>query len=126
MLERRLRTFAGSMESVPRRIATRSRRYGGMEVSGLGRMKDLEEHGIEVVYIQKGKPQQNGFAERFNGSSRYEFLDAYLFESLSQVREMAWLWLLDDNDARPHESLEHLPPSIYRQNLENSSSGVSH
>ena len=30
-----------------------------------------EEHGIEVVYIQKGKLQQNGFAERFNGSFCY-------------------------------------------------------
>ena len=29
-----------------------------------------EEHGIEGVYIKKGKPQQNGFAERFNGSFR--------------------------------------------------------
>ena len=84
-----------------------------------------EEHGIEVVYIQKGKPQQNGFAERFNGYFRYEFLDAYLFESLSQVREMAWLWRLDYNDERPHESLGHLPPSVYRQKLENSSLEVS-
>ena len=85
-----------------------------------------EEHGIEVVYIQRGKPQQNGFAERFNGSFRYEFLDAYLFESLSQVREMAWLWRLDYNDERPHESLGHLPPSVYRQKLENSSLAVSY
>lgn len=43
---------------------------------------------MEVVHIQKGKPQQNGFAERFNEPFRYEFLGAYLFDSLSQVREM--------------------------------------
>ena len=82
-----------------------------------------EEHGIEVVYIQKGKPQQNGFAERFNGSFHYKSLDAYLFESLGRVREMAWLWRLDYNSEWPHESLGHLPCSIYRQKLENSSSG---
>ena len=43
---------------------------------------------MEVVHIQKGKPRQNGFAERFNEPFRYEFLGAYLFDSLSQVREM--------------------------------------
>ena len=78
-----------------------------------------EEHGIKVVYIQKGKSQQNGFAERFNGTLRYELLDAYLFESLSQVRGVAWLWRLDYNDERPHESLEHLSPNNNRHKLGN-------
>ena len=58
---------------------------------------------MEVVHIQKGKPQQNGFAERFNEPFRYEFLGAYLFDSLSQVREMVWLWRLDYNDERLHK-----------------------
>jgi putative transposase len=85
-----------------------------------------ENHGIEVVYIQPGKPQQNGFVERFNGSFRREFLDAYLFETLSQVREMAWVWQLDYNDERPHESLGDLPPAVYRAKVENSNLVLSH
>ena len=84
-----------------------------------------EEHGIELAYIEKGKPQQNGYAERFNGSMRREFLDAYLFESMSQVRKMAWYWRLDYNGERPHESLGNLPPSVYRQKLENSNLELS-
>lgn len=79
-----------------------------------------ELHGVELLHIQPGKPQQNGFVERFNGSFRREFLDAYLFESLSQVREMSWSWMLDYNEARPHESLGYLPPAVYRQQIENS------
>lgn len=85
-----------------------------------------DENDIDLAYIEPGKPQQNGFAERFNGSMRREFLDAYLFESLSQVREMAWHWRLDYNDERPHESLGNLPPSVYRQKLENSNLALSH
>jgi Transposase and inactivated derivatives len=76
-----------------------------------------EANAIKLVYIQPGKPQQNGFVERFNGFFRREFLNAYLFESLTQVREMAWFWRLDYNDERTHESLDHLPPSTYQAKL---------
>ena len=72
-----------------------------------------------------GKPQQNAFVERFNGSFRREFLDAYLFDNLHQVREMAWTWMLDYNDESPHESLGDIPPAIYRKQLENSSLDMS-
>ncbi|EOD81726.1 Mobile element protein [Grimontia indica] len=33
----------------------------------------------ERRYIQPGKPQQNGFVERFNGSLRHKFMDAYFW-----------------------------------------------
>jgi putative transposase len=85
-----------------------------------------EENQVELAFIQPGKPQQNGFVERFNGSFRREFLDAYLFESLDQVREMAWFWRLDYNDERPHESLGDIPPTVYRKMLENSTLELSH
>lgn len=85
-----------------------------------------EENDIKLVYIQPGKPQQNGFVERFNGSFRREFLNAYLFESLTQVLEMAWFWRVDYNEERTHESLGDLPPSAYRAKLENSSLEISH
>ena len=84
-----------------------------------------KENHVELAFIQPGKPQQNGFVERFNGSFRREFLDAYLFESLDQVRDMAWLWRLDYNDERPHESLGHIPPTVYRKNVENSTLELS-
>jgi len=85
-----------------------------------------ESRNIELAYIKPGKPQKNGFVERFNGTFRREFLNAYLFENLNQVRDMAWTWRLDYNDERPHDSLGKLPPSVYRQKLENSSFELSH
>lgn len=80
---------------------------------------------FNLVTLLPGKPQQNAFVERFNGSFRREFLDAYLFHNLHQVREMAWTWMLDYNDERPHESLGDIPPAIYRKQLENSSLDMS-
>lgn len=44
---------------------------------------------IQLVFIEKGKPQQNRRCERFNGSFRQELLDCYIFHSLSEVRRMA-------------------------------------
>ncbi|GLX83746.1 transposase [Thalassotalea eurytherma] len=85
-----------------------------------------EAHDIELIYIQPGKPQQNGFVERFNGSFRREFLDAYLFETINQVKEMTWFWRQDYNEERTHESLGNLPPAAYRAKLENSNLELCH
>ncbi|GKW33472.1 transposase [Pectobacterium carotovorum subsp. carotovorum] len=47
-----------------------------------------EYNDIALCHIQPGKPQQNGFIERFNGSFRRELLNAYLNHS---VRSEKWL-----------------------------------
>ncbi|MCV2884725.1 transposase, partial [Aestuariibacter sp. AA17] len=62
----------------------------------------------------------------FNGSFRREFLDVYLFESITQVREMSWFWRLDYNEERTHESSGKLPPAAYRAKLENSNLELCH
>jgi putative transposase len=72
-----------------------------------------DEQHIRLQFIQPGKPMQNGFVERNNGSLRKELLDAYLFYSLPEVRQMAEEWQQDYNCERPHESLGFVPPKEF-------------
>jgi putative transposase len=71
------------------------------------------ERSIVVRYIQPGKPDQNAYIERFNRSYRTEILDAYLFESLAEVRALTERWLTTYNYERPHDSLGRVPPLTF-------------
>jgi len=85
-----------------------------------------ESKGIELKYIQPGKPQQNAFIERFNRTYRYEVLNAYVFDDLEQAREITEAWIKSYNEERPHRALGKLPPKSFRQQAENSLLNLSH
>jgi putative transposase len=69
-----------------------------------------EENQINLNFIQPGKPQQNAYIERFNRTVRYDWLNQYLFYSLSEVQEFAtkWQWLY--NNERPNMGLGGITP----------------
>jgi putative transposase len=72
-------------------------------------------HGVELDFIQPGKPVQNAFIESFNGRLREECLNANWFETLDEARSEIEAWRLDYNRDRPYGWLGHLSPSEYRQ-----------
>jgi len=73
-----------------------------------------KEQGIELRFIQPGKPNQNAFIERFNKSFREEVLNANLINTLPETQEAADVWLTDYNEYRPHESLGDMPPAMFK------------
>jgi len=74
-----------------------------------------DEHKIALQYIQPGRPMQNAYIERKNGSMRRELLNTYLFSSLAEVRLMAEEWRIDYNEERPHKALSYLSPVKYAE-----------
>ena len=87
-----------------------------------------KDKGIELRFIQPGKPNQNAFIERFNRSYRTEVLNGWLFTSLEEVREVTHQWLQSYNEERPHDALGSLPPAVFRERLltgKNSTSELS-
>lgn len=73
------------------------------------------QQGIVLHWIQPASPTQNAYVERFNGSFRRELLNGYLFATLQQVREHCRLWQYDYNHLRPHQALDFMTPTEFRQ-----------
>ena len=73
------------------------------------------ENQIILQYIQPGRPMQNAYIERNNGSIRRELLNTFLFDSLAEVRIMTEEWRHDYNLERPHKALGYLSPVKYAE-----------
>lgn len=65
---------------------------------------------IRIEYIQPGKPQQNAYVERFNRTTRYEWLSQYYWSDLDEAREFATQWMRRCNHERPKMALGGITP----------------
>lgn len=85
----------------------------GSELTSIAFTEWCQEQRIELRFIQPGKPDQNAFIEPFNKTYRDEVLDAYVFETIDQVRTITEDWLREYNEERPHDSLGRVPPLTF-------------
>jgi putative transposase len=97
----------------PRAETAKLRMDNGPELTSVRLAEWSEIHGVDLDFIQPGKPTQNSFVERFNRTYREELLDMYVFSRLSEVRNLTEKWLKEYNEERPHESLGNMTPVEY-------------
>ena len=74
----------------------------------------LAQCGVDTLYIDPGKPWQNGKEERFNGTVRDECLNLYCFGSLAEASIRLQQFRQEYNTQRPHSSLSYLTPYAFR------------
>jgi putative transposase len=58
--------------------------------------------GVDIHYIDKGKPTQNAFIESFNGRMRDECLNEQWFSNINEAKEIIYSWQMEYNEIRPH------------------------
>lgn len=71
--------------------------------------------GVKLVFIQPGRPMQNGFIESFNGKFRDECLNEHWFTSLEEARRIIEEWRVHYNEERPHSALGYKTPREFAQ-----------
>src|SRR5258706_4202205 len=77
----------------------------------------LAECGVQTLYIEKGKPWQNGKEERFNGTVRDECLNLHQFYSVAESCVRLSTFRHHYNQERPHSSLGYLTPQAFKAAL---------
>lgn len=96
----------------------------GPEFTSKAMLAWAERTGVELHFIDPGKPTQNACIESFNGKFRDECLNEHWFENLSDARQIVETWRMDYNQVRPHSSLGYVAPEQFRRNEELSLSMV--
>ena len=73
------------------------------------------EKRITLEHIKPGTPTQNAYIERFNRHFREDVLDAYLFNTITQINIICDKWKQDYNDNHPHRSLGFHSPRAFKE-----------
>ena len=85
----------------------------GAEFSSLVMDRWAHEKGVNLHFIEPGKPVQNAYIESFNGKFRDECLNEHWFTDLSDAKRLIEAWRIDYNTFRPHSSLGDLTPEKF-------------
>jgi putative transposase len=109
----------GERSEAPREIVLDN----GPELTSKAMDQWAYERGVRLHFIEPGKPVQNCFVERFNGTLRDECLNEHWFTSLQDARRIVETWRIDYNTVQPHGSLDDRTPEEFRASLARPTTG---
>ncbi|MGD0321862.1 MAG: IS3 family transposase [Acidimicrobiales bacterium] len=99
------------MHGLPRAI----RSDNGREFISSTVISFLVAQKVNPIFIEKGKPQQNPFIERFNGTMRRDLLNVEEFNNITEARVLIDAFNLEYNTERPHRGLGMMTPHAFAE-----------
>mgnify|MGYP000067067794 FL=1 len=85
----------------------------GLELRGRALDGWADDHGVQLYFIDPGKPTRNAYIESFNGRFREECLNQHWFTGIGEAREIIEDWRIECNTERPHSSLKYQTPEAF-------------
>lgn len=73
----------------------------------------LERSSVQTLYVERGSPWENGYAEAFGSRLRDEFLNVEEFANVREARALVSEWKESYNRERPHSSLGYRTPAEF-------------
>ncbi len=70
----------------------------------------LNRLGVKTLFIEPGRPWENGYIESFNGKLGDELLNREIFTTLIEAKILIEQWRWEYNHVRPHSALRYRPP----------------
>ncbi|MEM0134008.1 MAG: integrase core domain-containing protein [Thermoplasmatales archaeon] len=77
--------------------------------------KSMNIMGIDLEYIQKHTPEDNGDIESFHNSLKTDYIWPNEIERFEDAKNLIKYAFIDYNTMRPHSSIEHLPPEEFER-----------
>jgi putative transposase len=93
----------------------------GTELTSKLMQRWSEEHDVELLYIQPGKPTQNAYIESFNSRVRAELLNSRWFRTIAEAQFEADGWRHRYNTTHSHSALDFKTPEEFLALYENAS-----
>ena len=76
----------------------------------------LEAHGVEISVAHRGRPWENGYAERLIRTLKEEEVELNAYENITEAREHIGHFITQVyNQKRPHSALGYLTPMEFQQ-----------